>query len=394
MAKSLTSMGEYSGQGGVKEMAMLQRVRQVELLLGTTVTKTPPGNLQAESSRLSDFLANLTALGKVPRRATKACDYVASVWVDCPGYILPKDFKARGLPNLLEDAIRQLENNHGVSVQVNCMGLFGSLLWRPSKFLGKKRILAIDEIYSVIIDGGWPVPLATGGTIPLHIVSPHSIPLSRSATRYSNLFNSRSSIQVSEALRTVKNWPNSIIIKVSSAYDKLGASWSANEVTSPDFSMKFLGTLIFREGGERGLGQPAAGALWNGHPEVDHYRATYQMVTMALGLDFQECQNRGLELMVSSLDPPCIGLMKIGLIEQNIENTLTICTESPNSAHLSPEDKKKYGRNLIEGIKRGESPFARVEIAGCWVPLVDLSRIEPGAFIDASCREGVLTDLI
>lgn len=390
MAKSLTTMGEFNGPDRVREGAMWERVRQVELLLGKTVTRTLPENPQNESRRLSDFLDNLKALGKVPRRATKACDYVASVWVDCPGYILPINFKTRGLPNLLEDAIRQLEDNHRVSVQVNCMGLFGSLLWRPSNFLGKKRILATDEIYSVV-EGGWPIPLTTGGDVPLRIVSPHSTALSRYATRYSNLFSSQPPIQVFEALKAVlRNWPNSIIIKFSDAYGKFFTRQSANEIANPDLSMSFLGSLLVHEGNRRGLCQIATRSFWNGHPEVDHYRATYQMVTMALGLDINECQNRGLELMISPLYPPCIGLMKIELVEQNIENALTICTESLNSAHISQEDTMEYGRHLLEGIKRGGSPVARVEIVGSWVPLTDCCHFEPGAFIEAGCRDGVL----
>jgi len=72
----------------------------VEFLSGRRITES---NHDGNGSRLWDFFNNLHELAVSTRRATKARGYVTSVWVDCPGYILPEKYKKMCLPSLLDE---------------------------------------------------------------------------------------------------------------------------------------------------------------------------------------------------------------------------------------------------------------------------------------------------
>ena len=118
--------------------------------------------------QLRHFLYELETLseGRGLRSATEPCDYVAAVWVDCPGYQLPKRYRSIGLPRLLEDAIRQLEKNlshikekkkFSGSIAVSFPSEFSAPLendelnlWRPTKYLAEARITNSNDVYSSV----------------------------------------------------------------------------------------------------------------------------------------------------------------------------------------------------------------------------------------------------
>ena len=58
------------------------------------------------------FLNMLRSLSTRGRSSTHDRDHVVAVWVDCPKYVLPLQYKTIGLACLLEDAVKQFENNH------------------------------------------------------------------------------------------------------------------------------------------------------------------------------------------------------------------------------------------------------------------------------------------
>jgi len=53
------------------------------------------------------FVARIANLSKSPRMATDVRDYVNAIWVDCPRYELPRDYRSAGLGDLLDDAAIQ-----------------------------------------------------------------------------------------------------------------------------------------------------------------------------------------------------------------------------------------------------------------------------------------------
>ncbi len=70
---------------------------------------------------LPTFLNQLGELGLAARSATRIQDYIAAVWIDCPGYRLPEDWKTTNVAVLLLDAIWQLEYNHKITLPTTNM---------------------------------------------------------------------------------------------------------------------------------------------------------------------------------------------------------------------------------------------------------------------------------
>jgi hypothetical protein len=411
LTKALDSMLDYVGGFGLVMANAIPenhpRVLQVKFLLGQKIERQGQETQREDrESRVHKFLEQLALLGQSFRRATKARDYVTSVWVDCPGYILPKNFKTMCLPSLLENAVRQLEDNHGVSVLVSgSAGLFGdsssgSALWRPRKYLGKKRIFKADEIYSVVITGHQPLPVTTNREVPLRVLGQPRTALSQFAQEYTKAFSGRDAAYVFEALKPViSNWPSLVIAAVMYRYGKI-AAMSESLLQMVDINNLYIAALMKREGIPRGLGPGGFNYEdhWDRTQELDHYQAVYQMVTLALGLDFQECQSRGLRLMVCLDHYPCIGLMKAGYGnekastnsklrgQQDIGTVITISTSKSKSLTTTGI----YGNVLFEGVKKEGSQIARYDFTGIWVPHGRTSSFEPTAFMEAGCHNGLL----
>jgi hypothetical protein len=107
------------------------------------------------------------------RKATHDRDYVLSVWVDCPGYILPdacvlKD-PAITMGYLMQDAMDQLAQNHKISILTTApRGLFestssSSAMWHPQKYF--KSITTISDlrdVYGPIVQNSLSISLGFG----------------------------------------------------------------------------------------------------------------------------------------------------------------------------------------------------------------------------------------
>jgi hypothetical protein len=101
--------------------------------------------------QLDVFVKRLSVLGGSRRATTQKRDYVAAVWVDCPGYRSPQDFKHMSLNALLQNSVLQLEETFGVSIPVTAItGLFGldeaTSLWRPVSYLDPERVKHIGHM--------------------------------------------------------------------------------------------------------------------------------------------------------------------------------------------------------------------------------------------------------
>lgn len=110
--------------------------------------------------RLQYFLSSLCSLsqGAGSRSATEACDYVAAVWIECPRYQLPVDYKSRAFPDLLEDAVMQLERNFGHTPMVSFPAeLSGDPAtsqanhWRPSTYVRELSLVNANTIYGPLM---------------------------------------------------------------------------------------------------------------------------------------------------------------------------------------------------------------------------------------------------
>lgn len=121
--------------------------------------------------------------------------------------------------------------------------------------------------------------------------------------------------------------------------------------------------------------------------KINHYRAAYRLVTDALGLDMQTCENHRLVLAASSEYPPCIGLMKARKFNQAMEkgmedhrNVVTVCTSRP--------DVTDSGCCLLETIKTRDGTLPRYQVVGVWVPQRGAAFFDIGAMVDAEAPNG------
>ena len=93
-----------------------------------------------------------------PRSASDPSDYVAAIWVECPEYKLPLDYKSWDLSSLLENAIQQLEKNWTFSPAVSfpsdlstIVGPVAAGLWRPATYSSEIDIHKESDVYGPIL---------------------------------------------------------------------------------------------------------------------------------------------------------------------------------------------------------------------------------------------------
>jgi hypothetical protein len=376
-----------SSEQGQTNSTRDQKRLLVDFLSGRKITRRV-----IDGSELDIFLLNLTKLGKSTRKATKARDYVTSVWVDCPGYILPIRYKEMCLPSLLEDAIQQLEANHGVTIQVSALvGLLGQScyqpgLWRPMTYLGRRRIEDVAQVYRTILRDQ-PIPVTLSGEIPLIVLSPTQVAISQLAMEYSEYFKLVGSVMdVLDALRPIfQNFSVDIhtLCNHSLATDLL---FSEKGYAIGLSASTFLGKLI-QDSTPLILTEESPRVEYS-HEEfedLDHHQLIYRLVAISLGLDPRDCQSRGLKLVV--VVNYCIGLVTPEVLEGG-HQVITVST----SRYLDRWDEHldENTEVMLEATKVADEPLPRYRAAGIWVPHGRREVFPACAYIEPEYPNGFL----
>ena len=105
---------------------------------------------------VSGFLYQLSRITRTPRRATNKQDYVLSVWVDCPGYVIPTSYLHMTVQELLGNALQQLKGNHDTFIGAHApLGLFGyegslSHAWHLNVDHEYNRLESVVDYYASI----------------------------------------------------------------------------------------------------------------------------------------------------------------------------------------------------------------------------------------------------
>jgi hypothetical protein len=87
-SRALQALAEYGGfVYDTGYMGKEGLVNSMEFALGTAIRSGwhSPSDDESMQQKTARFIGQLGRLGSTSRAATKPCDYVASVWVDCPG---------------------------------------------------------------------------------------------------------------------------------------------------------------------------------------------------------------------------------------------------------------------------------------------------------------------
>jgi hypothetical protein len=323
-----------------------------------------PATEQGEGRRLLNFLDALVPLGRSKRMATKSRDYVLSVWVDCPGYRIPENFRDMELADLLEDAILQLEHNHGKTIRTTAVaGLFGDLrgcaTWRPTAYLRYFPSPTCNQIYSVVqhMDS---MPIRPDGVTLLYATS-RQISLGQRARRYTDVFHGQNGAIVANALEpVVATWSRTARTNAMVQLPDPGAEAIDDTYILTRFLLRSVGIRTHIHG-ENPYAQweevnPAILTF------IDHHNAVYTLVSRALGLEPEICRNVGLELMVVLDRYPCIGFTRGE--PGAAQDMITISTGTSGW-----DTENGYGELFYEAINQEEpSRNARYRVCGVWVP--------------------------
>lgn len=277
-----------------------------------------------DPNRLQEFLSRLSGLGRTRRSTTKTRDYVLAVWVDCPKYVLPSNYKTLGLPLLLEDAILQLEKNFRKSIPVTAIaGLFGSpeasALWRPSLSLADVDVSNVRQVYGTVLSGCPLLPLTETGCLPLNL---HHRKLGRSSKVrgfdwvYGGAINTAQVIEYMQDV--VARWPVEVV-------ERIGGSMPHTIPLSTQSHLEMLrgGCRMKMLLGHAAFAKPMSDATSHNsaaqealfrhdfNPPYDLvYDAAFELVCDALGLDFKSCrQNAAVYLVVHPSNHPSIGFI-------------------------------------------------------------------------------------
>ena len=155
------------------------------------------------------------------------------------------------LADFLEDAILQLERNHGVSLVTSApAGLLNATqatgLWRPSKYLRSSNVTRADQVYGILVHPFHPLTLGIGDTIPLknHLRGSFS----KRSRQFREVIAGESTAVVFELVeKMVGEWPifvsdkfltrNAILLEFEG---KFNVEYSTQEL----FSLKFESLII------------------------------------------------------------------------------------------------------------------------------------------------------
>jgi len=323
------------------------------------------------------FLNRLFKLGGSRRAATQARDYVAAIWVDCPQYQLPDGFKIIRLDALLQNAVLQLEQNFCFSIPVTAIaGLFGAeeatALWRPSCYLGSQRIKHVGQIYSVVRPTD-PVEVTETGAVPILL---HSPVLGRSP----NLVDLQEYIgrtkpgDIVQDIREISSrWPTDVTMRAA----HMEVPKSPNHIL--ESRLKWRSALM-------NSNPIVETAISISNPQVQQvlssldvndfaepqllYEAVYELVTQALGLDYETCRGRDdLYIALCLSQHPSIGLLSRSKTRtMDLPDSVTVCRDiiPPSSACT-----------VLEAGRIGSSLYA----CGIWVPQMTTSITEIGGSV-------------
>ena len=357
-------------------------------IIGTPLT------VGTKSERIDRFLNSLSDHSMGERSATKARDYVVSVWTDCPSYSIPANYESMDVLELLEDAIRQFEANEGKTFATTCpQGLLGgteqTICWRPDNGLQSSNVHRSRHLYA---------PARTDTVLPLRN---NLVPLRKTGTTSTSISSRAedykaccSTLSTAEMLyymvQVTRNWNTDSQSRLST-WGKEDGLWLHKDAFMQE--LEHEGDALEAENVAKferiflALLDPPEEAPdmqiaefkqhWKGFPELDHYALVYRTVAYVLGVDYEACMKAGLRLLIARETPAMIGLIARNAgfqadktVAEDHGETLTIWTGEEGAQKI-----------LYEAIRHNNDNqgLPQYRVAGVWVPCSDVKEHDIGA---------------
>lgn len=258
------------------------------------------------------------------RSATQLRDYVIAVWVDCPGYKIPEDFKEKSLAALLEDALDQLRSLHGLSCATTlpaCMlrtkPIELSAVWRPSLYLDAIETKIAVDVYGVILDcNGFLSFQDDRGHLPFHFL--HSVTTPLVVLDYETPFSDAPSEEALQIIATASDsWDQENLENLMRFYTTSMEFAGEEDLSRFQLFLQMRNTNLGRisnehlpnrvqrsiqQAGQRGLSimpedyslDDRGKAIWTQSQEVDHVDVALKVVSGCLKLRPETARALGL----------------------------------------------------------------------------------------------------
>ena len=371
----------------------------------------------SEDVELRRFLNQLCKQGISHRAATHPRDYVVSVWVDCPRYQLPKEYKQMSLGELLQDAIIQLQDNFGVLLgsnapldvlypQLNLSKTLYPHAWNPRLLIDSWPVRHLTDVYGTLASKS---STFFSDSVLAHEQRLESIPMN------DKLYNSLNNLErdalgtLSFFERLLKTWTNDRLRRIRPACKAelgTGANFMEADENSPEEARNMMvGYLLgfmnryarsqlniedqFAEAVSvqgtpltymPGVGNSVDIRLFRENLVqllhlVDFDDVAFEITCAALGIQYNAAKSHNLRLLVRK-EPPMLGLTMHNVSEGLEWNTiLTQFRPSVRTHGIDPTIAYEC-HPPVEGLFGDSEPMSshmdscrRFLPLGVWVPL-------------------------
>lgn len=342
--------------------------------------KDKSDSTQRDDSALAKFCAQLCSLSYANRFASKHYDYVLSVWVDCPGYTIPSNYKSLSTGQLLNDALKQFHQRFNVYLSHNV----------PTQLFGEDVKVAghISEQYFLHLSASSLADIY--GPFPLHGPT-FSVVDNKDGVANRYLRESEASLglvyrELSAAIGSsrqaqlgfIQNCVKSFSFFYAVRFEKVNSlhnssstplrtlatllhglrRWRRELSTNPMTSQPYVEGTVTLEDFERQIGPAFDTAV----SDTNIQDLAFDVTCSALGLDAHVARKVGLHLMVRPA-PPMLGISRHDFGCGSNKETFT---EQYVSAHILDTSSPGLAYELEQEDKKSTDPSCKM--VGVWVP--------------------------
>lgn len=353
----------------------------IRFLRGETLTENVTDDALTEQQRLLRFLTQASVVGSEQRSTTQERDLVLAIWPDCPRYEIPRGYKDMALPDLLEDAVLQLEHNWKVSfVTWKPSGLFttaqepatrDALLWRPTSTTTSGT--TSSQVYQGFCVGlcFYSIPNYQVWSLP-----PTPIPSPRCFEDFESLCHRQSGHATFRFLRmTIQQLPANQLEKV------LSQGWRSALVEDLQeelvaFCRAYRASMADVVGQEKENIRNTWGEdIFQKIETMDLHRLMYWLICLCCGIETEVARRCELRLVANCSPGPDyarLGLFNVGAEILNASETCTIT--GTGVGFLADQDTPlKWAPPAVEvefhGSDDGSKVRSEYRILGVWAPL-------------------------
>lgn len=362
----------------------------LQFLRGETLTETLDNRNLTDQQRLYRFLRQISVIGSERRFTTQDQDLVLAIWPDCPRYRIPSDYRIRPLPDLLEDAMLQLEQKWGVSfVTYQPSGLFtGSelqnvetaLLWRPTKTVppinlrgGNLCARSTSDVYNGLCSGACYYSVRTNSVWSIPVLCFNKTVPARHFDDFELFCAAKPSARTLFQLLHIalERLPEHKIERMMTQ----GFAYAYSEDLQDELLIFLKAHRDMRKAREEVGWRPLREGIFQKVENIDFPRLAYWIICRCCGIATNVARTCGLRLIMNRSPGPNyarLGLFRVGAEVLNTSRTSTI--SGTGTGFITDQSSKlEWAPPTIEVSLQDPEEHSAVrsdyEVLGVWAPL-------------------------